>query len=132
MLSFEDAAEYLDDIVDSLPAPLLRELNGGICIVPEVKHSNKANRLYTLGEYKKNRQMGRYIIIYYGSIKKAMSTANDDDFKSKLKEVLLHELTHHNESLAGNEDLELKDEMQIDYYKRTGVFLPVSKFDVRR
>ena len=128
MLSFDDAADYLDTLVDSLPEVLLRELNGGISIVPEIKRSNKDSGLYTLGEYNRGWRLGRYIIIYYGSFRASFPHYSDDAVKAKLKEVLLHELTHHNESLAGRKDLEYMDEAQITHYQKTGKFLPISKF----
>ncbi len=128
MLSFEEAAAYLDDVVDELPEVLFRELNGGVSIVPEHKKSKRSEKLYTLGEYNKNKQMGRYIIIYYGSLINSMPNADDDSFKIKLKKVLLHELMHHNESLAGRKDLEFKDEAQFEHYNNTGEFLPISEF----
>lgn len=128
MLSFEEAAEYLDSVVDELPEVLFRDLNGGISIVPEHKRSSKSPKLYTIGEYSKNKQMGRYITIYYGSLLNSMPRADDESFKNKLREVLLHELTHHNESLAGCKDLEFKDEAQLNHYNQTGQFLPISKF----
>lgn len=131
MLTFDEAADYLDTVIDSIPEILLRELNGGICIVPHEKRSNKDYRLYTLGEYNRSRQMGRYIVIYYGSFAKSLRSITDEEFKAKLKEVVLHELTHHNESLAGRKDLEYKDEAQIEHYKNTGKFLPIARFNNR-
>ncbi|MBE6678354.1 MAG: hypothetical protein E7597_06140 [Ruminococcaceae bacterium] len=128
MLSFEEAAEYLDTVVDELPEVLLRELNGGVNIVPQVMRSNKNSALYTLGQYNKGGKLGRYIIIYYGSFKASFPGASDEMLKNKLREVLLHELTHHNESLAGIKDLEYMDEAQVAHYESTGEFLPISNF----
>lgn len=132
MLSFDEAAEYLDAVADELPDALFRELNGGVCIVPQVMKSTKGDGLYTLGQYNRGGSMGRYIIIYYGSFTASFSSVSDEVMKAKLKEVLLHELTHHNESLAGIKDLEYKDEKQIEHYKNTGRFLPLEKFSVKR
>lgn len=128
MLSFEEAADYLDTIVNELPEVLLRELNGGISLVPQAQASDNGSGLYTLGKYFKNKQMGRYILLYYGSFKIALATANRNAWCKKLREVVLHELTHHNESLAGIDSLAEKDRAQIEHYKNTGKFLPISKF----
>jgi len=73
--------------------------------------------LYTLGEYRRD-QLGRYIVIYYGSICAVHGRASREVMKRHLKDLLSHELTHHLESLAGSRDLEVEDEMQLDEYFR--------------
>ncbi len=129
MLSFEDAAAYLDDVADNLPQALLRDLNGGISLVPESKLNPKGKGLYILGQYVKSHSMGRYIVIYYGSFLKSFANRDDAFIRTKLREVMLHELTHHNESLAGINDLSIKDEKQIKHYNATGAFLPIDAFN---
>lgn len=120
MLSFDDAASYLDDVVDSLPEELFRQLNGGVSLLPDFKTNLNAPSLYIMGEYIRNPQMGRYIVIYYGSFQRVHRNDSDDFVRQRLKEVLIHELTHHNESLAGDNDLILKDNLQREYYLKTG------------
>ncbi len=124
MLSFDDAALYLDDVLSELPEELLRYLNGGVSLVPECKLSDKTKGMYVLGQYFKNRQMGRYIFIYYGSFLRVYRHAGAEVWHRRLKEVLIHELTHHNQSLAGVHDLELKDKIQQEIYSNTGVYMP--------
>ena len=124
MLSFEESAEYLDEVADCLPQPLFRDLNGGVSLVDYFKPSDKGKGMMVLGEYIKNSQMGRYILIYYGSFSRVFPHLSDEEWKQKLKEVLVHELTHHNESLAGCHDLELKDDLQQKRFKETGQFVP--------
>ena len=109
MFSIQETNDILDEIADSIPYELYRELNGGIVLLPEAKLHPKAvdNDLYIMGEYHSSLAMGRYIKIYYGSFCKVYG------------HVLLHELRHHNESLAGYEDLILYDEDTIaNYLKR--------------
>ena len=130
MLSFEDAATYLDDVVDELPDVILRELNGGISFVPHEKRNGKSPSMYILGEYIKNKQMGRYIVIYYGSFVKLHSNCTDEFVRKRLKEVLIHELTHHNESLAGDHDLELKDIIQQNHFLNTGKYISTKDIDL--
>jgi hypothetical protein len=38
--------------------------------------------------------------------------------RERLKKILIHEFTHHLESLAGERDLEIKDAMDLEEYKR--------------
>ena len=109
----------LDEIALELPEEIFRELNGGVSILPEVKLSDADpdGGLYTLGEYCRD-QMGRYIVIYYGSICSVYGDCGSEEMRVNLKKLLSHELTHHLEALAGERDLEIEDEMQLDEYLR--------------
>lgn len=130
MLSFDEAALYLDEVIDSLPEVLLRSLNGGVSLVPECKQSSASRGMYVLGEYFKSKQMGRYILLYYGSFLRLYRNFDDDLWRKRLKEVLTHELTHHNQSLAGVHDLEVKDTIQQIQYETTGVFTPTKDIEL--
>ena len=107
----------LDEIAAELPEGVFRELNGGVCLLAETKRSDKDpdGGLYTLGEYRRD-QMGRYIVIYYGSLIAVHGGSASKMMRKRLREVLTHELTHHIESLAGDRSLEAKDKMDIDDY----------------
>ena len=107
----------LDDIATELPEEIFRELNGGVSLLPDIKKSSADpdGGLYTLGEYRRD-QMGRYIVIYYGSIRAVHNSDTPEQMRANLKRILTHELTHHIESLAGERDLEIQDEMDIDEY----------------
>jgi len=107
----------LDDIAAKLPEEIFHELNGGVSLLPEIKKSSADPNggLYTLGEYRRD-QMGRYINIYYGSIMAVHSSDTPGQMRENLKRVLTHELTHHIESLAGERDLEIEDEIELDEY----------------
>jgi len=63
--------------------------------------------------------MGRYINIYYGSLIKVYGNCLHKKMRKHLRDILVHELTHHLESLAGDRSLEVKDEMNLfDYFSR--------------
>lgn len=117
MVTFEECGELLDDIADSVPEPLYRKLNGGIILLPDKKLHPKAvdNDLFILGEYRRD-CLGRYIVIFYGSIMRVYGHYTKEQLKVKLKEILLHEIRHHNEFLAGYKDLVLYDEDRINEY----------------
>lgn len=119
MFSIDDINDMLDDIATELPDEVFRELNGGVSLLPDVRRSNAdpGGRLYTLGEYRRD-QMGRYIVIYYGSIMRVHGHASDEEMREHLRDVLFHELTHHIESMAGERDLEIEDERFMDDYFR--------------
>ena len=117
MFSIDEINEILDDVAAELPEEIFRELNGGVSLIADVKKSNKDpdGRLYTLGEYHRD-QMGRYIVIYYGSLMKIYGNSSHKKMRKHLRDVLTHELTHHLESLAGDRSLEIEDEMDLDDY----------------
>lgn len=120
MISFEECATMLDEIADSMPYELYRELNGGLSLLPQVKVHPKAvnNDLFILGEYKRN-SLGKYIVFYYGSLNRVYGNLPKDQYYEKLRKVLAHEVRHHNEYLAGVDDLILYDNDQIsDYLSR--------------
>lgn len=111
--SFDEVGEILDDLYEEFPEALFQELNGGVCLLPEVKTDPalKSNT-YIMGEYCRDVLLGRYINLYYGSF---AALAKDEDWSSEdwaeeLYTTLSHELTHHVEGLAGERGLEIKDE----------------------
>ncbi|MDR0380965.1 MAG: metallopeptidase family protein [Oscillospiraceae bacterium] len=117
MVSIEEAGVMLDEAAEELPEVFYRELNGGVCLLPEVKRV-AAEGLYVLGEYHIHPAMGRYIVIYYGSFAALYAHRPPEVWREELKRTLVHEFTHHMESLAGARDLEIKDEQDRARYRR--------------
>ena len=118
--SFEEIRELLDEIAEEVPEAFYQELHGGIILMPEEKkhrESKDFENLYIMGEYHRN-VMGRKILIYYGSFKKMYPKASIGILRKKLKDTLLHEFTHHIESLAGERGLEKKDEEKMKKYRQ--------------
>lgn len=117
MISFDKCGSILDDIADSLPLDLYRELNGGILLREERKIHPlaKNNDLFILGEYVRD-NLGKSIKIYYGSLMAVFYNKTEDEMKEELRKVLLHELRHHNEYLAGIDDLIYYDNERINEY----------------
>ena len=119
MFSIEEVNDMLDEIAAQLPGEVFKELNGGVSLLPETKlsPSDPDGSLYVLGEYRRD-QMGRYIVLYYGSICRVYGGETRQGMRENLKKTLTHELTHHLESLAGDRDLEIKDETDLEDYLR--------------
>lgn len=118
--SINEIHEMLDEIAEEIPRDLFKELNQGIVLLPEYKihpESRINDKLYIMGEYCRN-ITGRYIIIYYGSFEKVYSSISIELLREKLKDTLLHEFTHHIESLAGERGLEIEDYKNLLKYKR--------------
>ena len=109
----------LDEIADSMPFELYRDLNGGISLLPQTKLHPKAvgNDLFILGEYIRN-SLGNAIVFYYGSINRVYGNLERNELYKQLVRILHHEVRHHNEYLAGCDDLGLLDKQQIEEYLR--------------
>ena len=122
MITFDECGAMLDEIADSMPYELYRNLNGGISLLPQSKVHPKAlhNDLFILGEYIRN-SLGNAIVFYYGSINRVYGTLDKEEYRNKLVEILHHEVRHHNEYLAGCDDLGIYDKNQIeDYHRKHG------------
>ncbi|MDR0852181.1 MAG: metallopeptidase family protein [Clostridiales Family XIII bacterium] len=120
MISIDEMQDMLDELAEELPSVFYEELNGGILLLPQMKLSEyaRSHDLYILGEYVRDRVMGRYIVIYYGSFERVYGHLREDAFKDELRKTLRHEFRHHLEYLAGEDDLEKEDDRDLrDYLK---------------
>ena len=120
MVSIEEAQDILEAVAEGLPPEFYKELNGGIILLPDVKRSREpwGENLYTLGEYTYSHSMGRYIAIYYGSFEYLFGNdCSEKRIAEELRKTLLHEFTHHLESLAGERELEKEDERRMRMYR---------------
>ena len=116
-MTYEECGALLDEIADSLPAELYRQLNGGIVLLDEARLHALAqdNDLYILGLYIHD-SLGRSIKIFYGSIIRVFPNKTLDEYREILRKTLVHEVRHHNEFLAGADDLVYYDDEQISKY----------------
>ena len=119
ILSFDQAGDLLDEMAEEFPEEFYAQLNGGISLLPEAKEDPEGEDLYIMGEYC-NDMMGRYIVLYYGSFA-ALARLEDwteEDWEDELYTTLSHEFTHHIEGLAGERGLEIRDELEMEQYRR--------------
>ena len=119
LLSFDQAGDLLDEMAEEFPQEFYAELNGGISLLPEAREDPEGEDLYIMGEYC-NDMMGRYIVLYYGSFA-ALARQEDwtqEDWEDELYTTLSHEFTHHIEGLAGERGLEIRDELEMEQYRR--------------
>ena len=119
MVTIEEFDIMLDGIAQEIPGEFFGGLSGGIILREECKlHPEGAGDLYIMGEYHNRRDMGRSIYIYYGSFMRTYGYLPPEALRERLRATLLHELTHHLESLAGERGLEVEDRLRIEEYKR--------------
>ena len=119
ILSFEEVGDLLDEMAEEFPEEFYAELNGGISLLPEAREDPQGEDLYIMGEYC-NDMMGKYINLYYGSFAALAEQENwtEEDWEDELYTTLSHEFTHHIEGLAGERGLEIKDELEMEEYRR--------------
>ena len=69
-VSFERFEEITAELTDRLPEELFRELSGGVMAREQTKlHPAGLNGdLYILGEYHVHPHLGRFVVLYYGSL----------------------------------------------------------------
>ncbi len=117
--NIDEVHNILNDISQELPEDFFKELNEGVVLLPEIKlhpESRQEDKLYIMGQYVRS-ITGRHIVIYYGSFKRVYNDLSRDRLRDKLKETLIHEFTHHMESLAGERGLEIKDIDDMERYR---------------
>ncbi len=116
LLTFDQAADVLDEIAETFPAPLFEGLNGGVNLSEETVPDPEfpEGEMYILGEYCDD-CLGLYINLYYGSFA-ALARAEDwdeDIWRDELAATLSHELTHHMENRGGLHALDDRDAEEL-------------------
>lgn len=79
------------------------------------RQSVPGHPLYIAGEYVRSQAM-RSVILYYGSFMRLYGYQSFSAISDRIREVLLHELRHHWESLSGERGLEIEDAEHIAAY----------------
>ena len=115
--------KILQEEAEKIPEKFYEGLNGGVIISEETKLSPYAqnNDLYIAGQYLHSYQMGKQIVIYYGSMMRLFGYLDDEGMRREIARVLRHELKHHIEGRAGIRSLEKWDEEQIAAYLQRGL-----------
>lgn len=120
VLSIEEFEELANELYDEIPPKFLEGLSGGIIISEEAEQRDPdLPDVYILGEYVEDPYgLGRYIVLYYGSFAKLFADEPPEVWEEELWETMLHEIRHHIESLAGLNDLDIEDAMQLAEFRR--------------
>jgi len=117
MYTIDHVEKMLNEIAGEIPDEFFKHLNGGVILLDECKpHPKSRGDLFILGEYHNRYDMGRHICLYYGSFMRAYANVPEDALRKTLRQTLLHEFTHHLESLAGERGLEVKDHIKLIRY----------------
>lgn len=116
LMTFEQAADILDELAEGFPAALFEQLNGGVNLledtVPDLEFP--VGEMYILGEYCED-CLGLYINLYYGSFAALAEQEEWDEktWREELRMTLSHELTHHMENRSGLHGLDDRDAAEL-------------------
>ena len=115
----DEFEEILEELYNELPEGILNNLNGGIIIEEDIMYhpESENNDIICLGAYRRD-MIGNSIIICYGSFMEMHGLLPREELKEKVKETLYHEITHHLEFQAGNEDLVENDNRELSRIKK--------------
>lgn len=110
MLTFDQAAQLLDDIAMEFPEAFYRELHGGIQFEEDALPDPQfpEGEMYIMGEYVQD-ITGNFIVLYYGSFAALLADEPGEVWEEELFATLAHEFTHHLEHMGGLHSLDDKD-----------------------
>ncbi len=72
LMSLKQFTLAANEIVDSLPPDLMKNLNGGIIVEPSVKDDGD---YVLMGEYIEDPGLGSMVVLYYGSFRELLGNA---------------------------------------------------------
>lgn len=117
-MKFKELDEYIDNLIrNEIPPVLLETLTGGIRLSEVLQQDDEEENYYILGEYIED-NLGSYINLYYGSFMHFYGDESNKRIKKEILSTIKHELTHHIESLAGNEALADEEDMEVARRKK--------------
>ncbi|HYW06043.1 MAG TPA: hypothetical protein VE913_03750 [Longimicrobium sp.] len=125
-MTFEQFDRRAREIFDSIPPELRRGVAYLQLTRDELAHPTLPD-VYTLGEcatgeYDVETGLGddvrSGVHLYYGSFRALAELRDDFDWEGELWETITHEVRHHRESAAGEDDLEDTDYAEDENFKR--------------
>ena len=98
MMNVDQFGDVLSALVEAMPEELFDGLNGGVMVNEEEKREDGA---CVLGAYCRDRNLGRWIELYYGSFAAQYADADDAALTSALEAELRRLLRRHMLEQAG-------------------------------
>lgn len=126
-MNYEAFVQLAEDLWGQIPDGFKRELHG-MHVLEKAKPDPNDPGLLRLGEYLDPGYpsvlggfvgIGRHITLYFGSFAQVARGNPHFDWEGEIWETLLHELRHHLESLAWNDDLVKEDIEFLQQYRKS-------------
>ncbi len=114
-MQLEEFTEFADKVVEEdVPPELLRDLHMGIIVLEEEMSDEEG--YHVMGEYVSN-ELGNHILLYYGSFACLLEKEGREAWEKEIRETVKHEIVHHVEALAGNEQLAREEMLEREGIK---------------
>ncbi|PKM49394.1 MAG: hypothetical protein CVV02_16145 [Firmicutes bacterium HGW-Firmicutes-7] len=114
--------EFIDYVVNvsekEIPPILLKDLNMGIHVSPNKQQDEEEKDYYIMGEYIED-EMGNQIVLYFGSFRYFLENKSLKTWQKEIIDTIKHELLHHIEAMAGQEDLALQEDIEVFTRKKS-------------
>lgn len=107
---FIDYVEYITK--NEVPTILLKHLNLGIQVSNKKKKDDEEKNYYIMGEYIQD-ITGNQIVLYFGSFQYFLRGKHLDVWQKEIMDTIKHELTHHIEAMAGQEELAFQEDNEV-------------------
>lgn len=116
-MKIDEFNAYINYLIEKeIPSILLKDLNMGIYVSPKFQEDDDEEDYYIMGEYIQD-ELGNQVVLYYGSFKYFLEDAQLSQWQKEIMDTIKHELTHHIEAMAGQEDLAIQEEVELTYRK---------------
>jgi predicted Zn-dependent protease with MMP-like domain len=104
-MTYEEFVDFVEYIVaNEVPAELLEELNGGVQTSEQLKRDTDEKNFLVFGHYIRD-NLGKRVMLYYGTFLHFLGDKSEEKWEREVLKVIKHELRHHIEARAGQEDL---------------------------
>ncbi len=112
-MKLDEFIAYVHHITkNEIPSPLLQDLNMGIHVSPNKQKDDEEKDYYIMGEYIQD-ELGNQVVLYYGSFRYFLEDEPLKIWQKEIMDTIKHELLHHIEAIAGQEDLSLQEDIEV-------------------
>lgn len=118
-MNLEEFTDYVITITEKeIPPILLKDLNMGIHVNPKQQADDEEEDYFIMGEYIQD-ALGNQVVLYYGSFVYLLEDEPLEVWHKEIIDTIKHELIHHLEAMAGQEDLVHQEDLEVIKRKKS-------------